>query len=157
VSFALFHLDNVPCYFGAATSAVGPTIEITSITKSSPLAVVHVTLNVTAVDALGFRIILHMTGAGKTRIPYMTTIPNVVGSVVVTMPANKLFYDETLVVYGTTDAQPGSGGTPLGLLLTITTPTVAGVAAQSIPTRTTALFTRVETHGQLAAALPFKL
>jgi hypothetical protein len=81
----------------------------------------------------------------------------VVGSVVVTMPANKLFYDETLVVYGTTDAQPGSGGTPLGLLLTITTPTVAGVAAQSIPTRTTALFTRVETYGQLEAALPFTL
>ncbi len=157
MSFALFHLDNVPVYFGPTTSAVGPTISITSIVKPSPLTASTVTLNVSAVAAAGFRIILHITGAGATRIPYMTTIPNVIGSVVVTVPANKFLAGETMVVYGTTDCQPGSGGTPLGLLLAITTPTIAGVAAQSIPTRATSEFTPVQTFGQLEAALPFTL
>ncbi len=157
MSFALTLLDYVPNYYGTATSAVGPTLTITSIVKATPLDDATVSLNVSAVDAAAYRIVLNMNAKGAERIPYMTTIPSVVGDVDVTLPANKLLGGETLVVYASSDAQPGSGGTPLGLLLTLTTPTIAGVAAQSIPTRTTSDYAPVETHGQLQATLPFTL
>jgi hypothetical protein len=156
VSFALTLLDNVPTYYGTTTAAVPPTVTVTSITKASPLSDATVSLNVSAIGS-GFRIILNMNAKGAERIPYMTTIPNTTGDVDVTMPADKLLAGETLVVYASSDVNAGSSGTPLGLLLTITTPSVAGVAAQSIPSRTTSDYAPVETHGQLAATLPFTL